>query len=100
MDKHNVLDFIPFGRENAIPMSELAKRLNKDPRTARKLVFHARINGSVICSTCSGNKSDGYFRPVSAEDVLPYIRLQKSRISSAKAALKAAESFANDVEKE
>ncbi|MDE5576484.1 MAG: hypothetical protein K2J11_03750, partial [Oscillospiraceae bacterium] len=61
MKKYNIMDFIPIGKINAISMAELALRLGKDQRTARKLVFEARNNGAVICSTCSGDKSAGYY---------------------------------------
>lgn len=93
MKKYNILDFIPTGKINAISMAELALRLGKDQRTARKLVFEARRNGAVICSTCSNDKSAGYYRPTSVEDVRPYIRLQESRIASAQEALRSAKSF-------
>lgn len=96
MDKYNILDFIPFGQENAVPMSELAHRMNSSERTARKLVFNARINGDVICSTCYGDRSDGYYRPVSAEEAFPYVRMQRERIASAVAALRSAENFVSE----
>lgn len=93
----NIVDFIPVGQENAISMSELARRRGCDKRTARKLVFEARRKGAVICSTCYGDKSDGYYRPASAEEAIPYVHMQQARISSAKAALKSAEDFISDI---
>lgn len=89
----NVINFLPFGRENALPMKELALRMGVDPRTARKLVYEARQRGAVICSMCSGDRSDGYFRPNTAEEAAVYVRMQKCRIKSAKAALKPVEDF-------
>lgn len=89
----NVLDFIPLGRNHAISMSELAKRMGTDQRTARKMVFAARQRGAVICSTCGENTS-GYYRPNNAAEVRPYIIMQEHRIASAKAALKPAKKFA------
>lgn len=74
-------------------MSELALRLGKNQRVARKLVFEARKRGAIICSTCSGDNFDGYYRPASIEEALPYIRLQESRIHSAQEALKSAKKF-------
>lgn len=93
MNTYNVLDFIPVGQKNALPMGELAKRIGISRREARKAVFNARRKGAVICSTCSGDKSAGYYRPVSVEEALPYVRLQESRIASAKIALRSAEEF-------
>lgn len=95
--KINVLEFIPIGRKNAISMPELTLRLGlkNDTRTARKLVFEARRNGAVICSTtCSGDKAAGYYQPGNIAEVRPYIAMQEHRISSAKAALKSAKKFA------
>ena len=93
MNTYNVLDFIPVGQKNALPMSELAKRIGISQREARKAVFNARRKGAVICSTCSGDSFDGYYFPASVEEVLPYVRLQESRIASAKIALRSAEEF-------
>lgn len=93
MNIYNVLDFIPVGQKNALPMSELAKRIGTSQREARKAVFNARRKGAVICSTCSGDKSAGYYRPISVDEARPYIRLQESRITSAKIALRPAKEF-------
>ena len=88
----NVLDFIPLGRNHAISMSELAKRMGTDQRTARKMVFAARQREAVICSTCGENTS-GYYRPNTVDEIRPYIAMQQSRIRSAKIALHSAENF-------
>lgn len=93
-----VLNYIPFGRENAVSMEELSIRMRCDKRAARAAVFKARCKGAVICSTCDGDSSDGYYRPISAEEALPYVNMQRKRIASAKAALRSAEDFINDVE--
>ena len=88
----NVLDFIPLGRNHAISMSELAKRMGTDQRTARKMVFAARQRGAVICSTCGENTS-GYYRPNTVDEIRPYIALQQSRIRCEKIGLLSAENF-------
>lgn len=93
-----VMNYIPFGRENAVSMEELAIRMRCDKRSAREAVFKVRCRGAVICSTCDGDSSDGYYCPVSAEEALPYVNMQRKRIASAKATLKSAEDFINDVE--
>ena len=91
MNTYNVLDFIPVGQKNALPMSELAKRIGTTQREARKAVFNARRKGAVICSTCSGDKSAGYYRPISVDETR--IRLQESRIASAEIALRPVKEF-------
>lgn len=94
----NILDFISYGKENAVSMEELSLRMKCDKRTARAAVFNARVQGAVICSTCEGEPTAGYYRPVSVREAMPYVRMQRSRISSAEAALKSAEDFISHVE--
>lgn len=101
MKKYNpftILDFIPFGKENAISMEELAIRMNTDKRTVRKRVFTARVKGAKICSTCEGEPTAGYYRPISAAEAIPYVKMQRSRIQSAQAALKPIEDYISGVE--
>lgn len=88
----NVIEYIPTGKQNAIAMSELAKRIGISQREARKAIFNARCKGEIICSTCGENAS-GYYRPTSVEEVRPYIAMQEHRIASAKSALKSAKRF-------
>ncbi len=96
--KGNIIDYIPVGQKNAISMTELALRKGVSKRAARSAVFAARRKGAVICSTCSGDDFDGYYIPVSVDEVLPYIHLQESRIKSAQEALKSAKNFIKGVE--
>lgn len=91
--KLNVVDYISFGKNNAISMTELAIRMGCSKRVARSAIFNARRKGAVICSTCSGDSFDGYYFPASVEEALPYVRLQESRIRSAQEALRSAKSF-------
>lgn len=87
-----LLDLIPYGRENAISMEQLAILLNVDKRTTRSMIFNARARGAVICSECDYGIS-GYFRPTSPDEAIPYVKMQKSRIKSAKKALRSAEKY-------
>ena len=96
--KYNILDFIPYGKENAISQEELAIRMQCDRRTVRASVFSARRNGAVICSTCEGEPTAGYYRPISAAEAVPYVKMQRSRIASARAALRSAEEYISDAE--
>ena len=92
MKKINILDFLPRGIENAISMAELAARANCDPRTARQLVYNARLGGEIICSSCD-DENGGYFIPIVDYEVERYVKMQKSRIKSAQAAVKSAEDY-------
>lgn len=95
----NILNFIPYGKKNAISNEELAIRLNTDKRTARKIVHLARIKGANICSTCEGELTAGYYIQLSKEEAIPYQKMQRSRISSAEAALRPTENFINSFDK-
>lgn len=101
MKKYNpfmILDFIPFGKENAISMEELAIRMKCDKRTARKRVFAARVKGAKICSTCEGEPTAGYYIPLSVNEAIPYQKMQRSRITSAEAALKPIDDYIANAE--
>lgn len=79
-----ILDYIPVGRNNAIAMRELSKRLNIDPRTLRALIQRERERGEPICSDW---EHGGYFIPANEYEARAYYRQQRSRVKSAKAAL-------------
>lgn len=98
--KFTVLDFIPFGKENAISQEDLAIRMQCDKRTIRATIYSARVKGAVICSTCEGGSTAGYYRPLSVNEAMPYIKMQRSRIASAKEALKSAEEYISEYESE
>lgn len=89
----DITKFIPLGKKNAISNEELAIRLNTDKRTTRQLVYNARIHGAVICSTCEKGVTAGYYIPISAEEAIPYQKMQRSRILSAEAALRSTDNF-------
>ena len=92
-----ITDYIPCGRENAISNDDLAVQLDTDKRTARAMVFAARINGDPICSTCKGRR--GYYLPTDANEALIYLRQQIARIKSARAALRDVRKFLQDKER-
>lgn len=79
-----ISDYIPYGRTNAISMSDLSKRLGTDPRVCRRLVQREREQGAPICSDW---EHGGYFMPINKIEALAYYRQQKHRIKTAKAAL-------------
>lgn len=49
-----LLQYIPYGRENAISMAQLSKRLGVCDRTVRRLVLNARSAGYNIISGRNG----------------------------------------------
>lgn len=81
-----IMDFIPYGRKNAISMATLAAILNTDKRTVRALVLSARMCGAPICSTCGEN--GGYYMPRDISEAQIYLRQQKARVKSSNAALR------------
>lgn len=92
-DTLNILKFIPFGKDNAVSMTELSIRMNCDKRTVRNAVYQARIKGALVCSTCEGRSSAGYYQPLDISEVRPYISMQRSRINSALQAIRSAEEY-------
>lgn len=78
-------ELIPTGRENAIPMKDLASLLNISERGLRLLVQRAREQGAPICSEWENR--GGYYMPADTYEAKGYLRQQKSRIRSARAAL-------------
>lgn len=88
----DIIEFIPYGKENAISQEDLANVMRCDKRTVRQAVFNARTKGAVICSTCEGT-AGGYYIPLSANEARPYVAMQESRINSAVLALKPVRDF-------
>jgi hypothetical protein len=88
----NILDILPKGLENAISTAEISSIMNADERTVRANIARYRNNGAVICS--NGDKSIGpcgYFLPTNRAEIETFVRVEKAKIKSHKAALKSAE---------
>ncbi len=79
-----LIEFIPYGRANAISMRTLSKRRGVDPRTLRLLIQREREQGAPICSNW---EQGGYFMSANKNEARIYYRQQRSRIRSAIAAL-------------
>lgn len=92
-----ITDYIPYGRANAIFNDDLAVQLNTDKRTARAKVLAARISGEPICSTCDGRS--GYYLPTDANEARIYLRQQRARIKSARAALRGVAKYVQEAER-
>ncbi|HEZ7985906.1 MAG TPA: hypothetical protein RWO09_03095 [Ruminococcus sp.] len=95
----DITKFIPHGRDNMISGSELAQLTQLDSRTVKQLIADARTKGTVICSSLEGNRG-GYFIPDTPEEAVEYVRTERSRISSAIAALRPAEEYIRDTEEQ
>jgi hypothetical protein len=80
-----VRDFLPFGRENAIPSKDLAESLGfQTVRDLQKAIERERASGAVILSDCHGG---GYYRSNDPEELLRFTRTLHSRAkNTAKAA--------------
>lgn len=85
-----ISDYIPYGRTNAISMSDLSRRLGTDPRECRRLVQREREKDAPICSDF---ERGGYFLPTDKGEALRYYRAQLARIRTARAALNGVRAF-------
>ncbi|MBQ8010205.1 MAG: hypothetical protein IJ265_01455 [Oscillospiraceae bacterium] len=92
----NILDFIPFGKQNAVSTEYLKDVTGLDMRTIRQQIANARMRGAVICSSLR-SEGGGYFQPESPEEAAEYVRTERCRIESAKAALASAEEYVHDI---
>lgn len=87
----NILDLIPFGRENSISTAELARLLQAEQRTVRATVSRLRRQGFIICSNSDSSIGrTGYFQPVSKEELETFVRIETLRINTHRAAIKSA----------
>lgn len=75
MQLANVKD-IPFGELNAISRGELQVKWSMSDRKARRAITELRKNGYVICSN---SKTNGYYRPNTADEIRHFIADMESR---------------------
>ena len=84
----NILDIIPFGRNNSISTAELAKLLQADQRTVRATISRLRRKGYIICSNSDSSLGQtGYFQPVSREELETFVNIETARIKTHRAAI-------------
>lgn len=83
----NIVDYIPFGEENAVKRWELMDKIMRPDRDIRRMIEDARRSGVIILNLSNGN---GYFRPDKKEEILRYIRQEEARARSIHRNLKAA----------
>ena len=83
----DIVDYIPFGRENAVTRAQLRSRTGIDDRTIRDMIADARRDTVIL------NMQDdkGYFRPLPEERHLveAYAKQETARLKSIGWSLKA-----------
>lgn len=79
-----LLDLIPDGEDNAIPMKTLAYLMNMDCRQIRRAVKFARFDGNVIAG---GDK--GYYVPSNLVELQGYFNRSVARIRTSGRSLNA-----------
>ena len=91
-----LIDYIPFGRSNAIQAKALAKAAGfPDVRTLQQAIHSLRVPGVLILS--STQEPQGYFLPEPGEDyeVSKFLNSMRSRVREIEAAARPAEIFLN-----
>lgn len=74
-----IVDYIPFGKENAISRQQLERVTGLSDRDAREAISLARRN-TVILNLSNGK---GYFQPIQGEEddlVVKYFKQEDSRL--------------------
>lgn len=73
----NIIDYIPYGKSNAISRQKLAEQTGMSDRAIRRAIQLLREDGEIILSSSHGK---GYWRSDSASEIGRYIAENKSRI--------------------
>ena len=73
----NIIDYIPFGKQNAISRERLSELSGMGDRAVRKAIQALREDGEIILSSSHGK---GYWRSDDASEIGQYIAENKSRI--------------------
>ena len=82
-----LIELIPKGEENAIPMHTLAVMTGNEDRDIRRLVLQARCDGELICSS-----NHGYYYPANDSELIDYYTLLSARCNSTQKVLAVIES--------
>ena len=78
-----ITDFLMTGKDNAIPMADLAAAVNLPERAVRREILEARLRGELIVSN-----EQGYFLSTDPDDLREYVIKKKAFSKTASAALK------------
>ena len=85
-----IVKFLEHGEENAKSQERLQIETGLSRRELRAAVFDARSKGVAILSN-TDRDNGGYYLPASNDELRRYVAFQKSRINSAREAMRAAE---------
>ncbi len=84
-----ISDYLPTGKENAVPSKELAARLGFDTvRDLQRAVERERQSGAVILSTCTDG--GGYYLSDDPLEIAAFIRTLNTRASNTLRSLESA----------
>ncbi len=87
----DILNYIPYGKENAIDRKTLSMLTGLNDRVNRELIAIARRKTPIL----NLQNGDGYFRPLPEDKPLvqEYVKQEESRLKSIGWSLKAARQF-------
>ena len=84
-----ITDYLPTGKENAIPSKTLAEILGFDTvRELQKAIARERQAGAVILSTCT--EGGGYFLPANETEIREFIRTLSNRAKNTRRSMESA----------
>lgn len=92
-----MLDAVPTGRENAVPVQSLADMLGIDRRQLRRLVEAYRESGRTICCASDGT---GYFHSNDPHELRQFSRRMTSHARSMMRSARSADLLAERLERE
>lgn len=75
----NIIDFIPYGKENAVTRWQLMDRLNLPDRQIRRMIQSARNRGEIIINAQDGS---GYYRSLDIGELKRQYKTNRSRALS------------------
>lgn len=85
-----ITDYLPTGKENAIPSKALADMLGFDTvRELQKAIERERQAGAVILSTCTDG--GGYFLPANESEIRAFIRTLSNRAKNTHRSMESAQ---------
>ena len=84
-----ITDYLPTGKENAIPSKTLAEILGFDTvRELQKAIERERQAGAVILSTCT--EGGGYLLPANETEIREFIRTLSNRAKNTRRSMESA----------
>jgi biotin operon repressor len=93
----NIVDYIPVGKENAIPRHDLARVLGLTDRACRKAIEEARDRGELIVNDGDG---EGYYLACDIDQIESQYRKDRARALSVLKRLKTMRRMLRDAGKE